>query len=175
MLFGLVGSFVNLAAHSAGIDGISGIVGGILMMAWAVRILGAPHAANPLQRWSISTLAPVQHWIQSSRATLPHSLSSFMSGLLLSAHPCGLIFSMLLTASATGSWWLGGLTLTLFGVGTVPAMMSVALAGLFGRQHVTGGWATYATASIIGLSGILFALRGLSVNGLIPDVNPWLF
>jgi sulfite exporter TauE/SafE len=173
-IFGLVGSFVNLAARSAGIDAISGMVGGALMMVWAIGQMRPNHPSSPLQGWSISAVRPLARWLKSYQGP-KSALSSFSSGLLLSAHPCGLIFAMLLTASATGSGWRGGLALAVFGIGTMPAMVSIALAGYLGRQRITGRWAKYVTAAVIGLSGILFALRGLSVNGLIPALNPWLF
>jgi hypothetical protein len=173
-LFGMVGSFVNMASKTAGLDGLAGIVGGALMIVWAVDQARTGHGGARLERWSIMSVGSVGQWMKvlRNRGT---SLSSFLSGLLLSIHPCGLLFALLLTAAATGSWWHGGLTLVVFGIGTIPAMVSVALAGFYGRKRLTGRWASYATAILIGLSGILFALRGLAVNGIIPEVNPWLF
>lgn len=173
-VFGLVGSFVNLASRTAGLDGVAGLVGGVLMIIWAIDQVRTGHAAGWVERWSLLSVGPMRRWMQSLR-TNKNPLSGFLSGLLLAAHPCGLLFGLLLTAAASGSWWHGGLTLLAFGVGTIPAMISVAMAGYYGRKRLTGRWASYVTAALIGLSGILFALRGLAVNGIIPEVNPWLF
>jgi sulfite exporter TauE/SafE len=173
-VFGLIGSFVNLAAKTQGLDGVAGIGGGLLMMVWAVQQLRTGHAMSGVERFSPMTRGPVRRWLM--RLTRARTnLSSFVSGVLLSTHPCGLLFALLLAAAAAGTWWRGGLTLLAFGLGTLPAMVSIALAGFYGRQHLRGRWANYASAVLIGLSGLLFALRGLSVNGLIPEVNPWLF
>ena len=173
-IFGLVGSFVNLASKTAGVEGVAGIIGGGLMVVWAIDQARTGHGAAAIERWSILSIGSMGKWMKSLRQKTS-SVSSFASGLLLSVHPCGLLFGLLLTAAATGAWWRGGLTMLLFGVGTIPALVSVALAGFYGRRRLTGRWASYATAALIGLSGILFALRGLSVNGIIPEVSPWLF
>ncbi len=37
--------------------------------------------------------------------------------------PCGLVYSVLVTASSAGSWAWGALTMTAFGVGTLPALL----------------------------------------------------
>lgn len=174
MLFGLVGSFVNLASETAGVDGVAGIVGGGLMIAWAIEQLRTGHAGSGLERWSLMNSKPVKAWMRTLK-TRASWTSSFLSGLVISIHPCGLLFALLLAAASSGSWWHGGLVLVLFGVGTVPAMVSVALAGFYGRKRLSGRWANYAMATLIGLSGMLFALRGLAINGLVPAVNPWLF
>lgn len=173
-LFGLIGSFVNLAAKTAGFDGFAGILGGALMIVWAIDQARTGHGAARIERWSLMNVPLVRRWMKNLR-TQRTATSSFLSGLLLAAHPCGLLFALLLTAASSGSWWHGGLTLLLFGIGTIPAMVSVALAGFYGRKRLTGRWASYATAFLIGASGLLFALRGLAVNGIIPGVNPWLF
>ena len=62
-----------------------------------------------------------------------------------------------------------------FGVGTVPALASVAAAGVWGGTGIRGRTFANVAAALIGLSGILFALRGLAANGWIPHVNMWLF
>jgi sulfite exporter TauE/SafE len=144
------------------------------MIVWAIDQARTGHGAQQLERWSPMSIRPVRRWLHTLRGR-KNGLSTFLAGLILGFHPCGLLFALLLTAAATGSWWRGGITLVAFGLGTIPALVSVALAGFYGRQRLTGRWASYATALLIGLSGVLFALRGLAVNGLIPDVNPWLF
>ncbi|MCY0877538.1 MAG: sulfite exporter TauE/SafE family protein [Firmicutes bacterium] len=173
-MFGLLGSFVDLAGKTAGVDGVAGLIGGTLMMIWAVQQLRTGHALKGLERFSPITHPRLKPWLH--QMTLARTnLSSFLSGVLLGTHPCGLLFAMLLGAAAAGAWWRGGLTLLAFGVGTVPAILTIALAGFYGRRRLQGRWATYLSAALIGLSGLLFALRGLSVNGLVPDINPWLF
>src|SRR5690606_3348765 len=99
--------------------------------------------------------------------------SVFISGLLLGFLPCGLTYTMHMKAAATGSPWLGGMTLLVFGLATLPALFFI---GLF--SHVMGKalrkkvlWFGNLLAMVI---GILSILRGMAVNGWIPSVNPWL-
>jgi len=174
IVFGLVGSFVNVAAHARGLDAVAGIVGGSLMVLWAVDEAVSGHGAGFIERWSLLSWKPLQERLRRLlRAHTPGSATT--AGLILGLHPCGLLFAVLLTAASAGSWWKGGLTLLTFGIGTVPALFSVALAGFYGRRRLKGRWASYVTALFIGISGLLFVLRGLAVNGWIPEVNPWLF
>lgn len=49
-------------------------------------------------------------------------------GLMLGLLPCGLIYSAVVAAMATGSARLGALGLLLFGLGTAPALIGVSLA-----------------------------------------------
>jgi len=50
-------------------------------------------------------------------------------GLLWGLLPCGLVYSVLLAASVSGSAAQGALTMAAFGLGTVPSMLGLGLAG----------------------------------------------
>jgi len=173
-IFGWLGSFVNAAGGLTGLDGAAGIIGGLLMIVWAVDQFRTGHGGGALERWSPLQAAPVQKLF---RRLLGGSSpgSAFGAGLLLGLHPCGLLFAMLLAAAATGSALTGGLTLLAFGLGTIPALMAVAAAGTWGGRRLQGPIFSYAAGAIIALGGVLFALRGMAVNGWVPHVQPWLF
>lgn len=55
--------------------------------------------------------------------TEPTSSGAFLAGVATGFIPCGLVYAFLLKASSTGSVWLGGATMALFGVGTAPLMV----------------------------------------------------
>lgn len=56
-------------------------------------------------------------------------------GLMLSALPCGLLYAALAAAAATGSALAGALAMLAFSLGTIPALVGVALLGrLFLRR-----------------------------------------
>jgi len=79
--------------------------------------------------------------------------------------PCGLVYSVLVTASSAGSWTWGALTMTAFGVGTLPALLITGalaqrLSGLARRQNVR--WAAGALLILFGFwtaVGASLALR----------------
>jgi sulfite exporter TauE/SafE len=173
-LFGLIGSFVNAAARATRVEAVAGIVGGLLMMAWAVDQWRTGHAWAGLEQHSLIRWGPVRRWFQAamSRRTTGGALTA---GLLLGLHPCGLLFAMLVAAAATASAWRGALELLAFGVGTIPALTGVAIAGWYGRRRLNAPWVSRLSAVLVAATGVLFALRGLAINGWIPEVNPWLF
>ena len=174
MLFGGLGSFVNTAARTNGFQAAAGFTGGVLMILWAVDEFRTGHGAGFLERWSLLKYGPVQnvfHRVTGHKGPV----GGYVSGLILGFHPCGLIFAMLLSAAATGTALGGAFVLLAFGIGTVPSLMTVAIAGWYGRKRLTGRFFSYLAATLIALSGVLFILRGMAVNDWIPSVNPWLF
>ena len=174
VLFGALGSFVDSAAHLHKVQAAAGFVGGGLMIWWAFDEFRTHHAASVLERFSLLRLSVTRRWF-AHLVRRRQPLFSFLSGSLLGLHPCGLLFAMLFSAAATGSAFGGGLVLFAFGIGTTPSLLAIATVGWYGRRRLRGLGFTYLTASLIGLSGVLFILRGLSSNGLVPKVNMWLF
>ncbi len=173
-LFGILGSFVDSAAHLRGLQAAAGLFGGGLMIWWAVDEFRTRHAGAFLERFSILRLPLTRQWFGSlSRRRRP--FASVLSGSILGLHPCGLLFAMLFAAAASGSALQGGLVLFSFGVGTLPSLLAVAAMGWYGRKRLQGVAFTYLAASLVGASGVLFILRGLASNGWVPKVNMWLF
>ena len=174
ILFGLFGAFVDSAAHLRGLQAVAGFFGGGLMIYWAIDEFRTRHGGARLEQLSIIRVPIIKRWFrQLSGKRRP--IASFLSGSILGLHPCGLMFAMLFSAAATGSALRGGLILFAFGVATIPSLLAVAVMGWYGRKHLQGITFTYITASLVGVSGVLFILRGLSSNGWIPRVNMWLF
>lgn len=56
-------------------------------------------------------------------------LSGYALGLVLGFLPCGLLYTALLAAAATGGGVAGGLAMAAFALGTMPALMTVGLLG----------------------------------------------
>lgn len=173
-VFGALGHFVNTAAHATGLEAAAGIIGGGMMILWAVDEARSGHGGGFMERWSLLQWKPVQKVFR-KLMSVRTPRAAFFAGIILGFHPCGLIFAMLLSATATGSAWAGAVTLLAFGIGTSPALLSVAAAGWYGSKRLRGRKFTYIAAALIAFSGILFLLRGMAVNGWIPEVNPWLF
>jgi hypothetical protein len=76
-----------------------------------------------------------------ARLDRSRSAGSFLLGVLLGFLPCGLIYAALIAAAATGSVPLGAAAMAVFGLGTVPALVMVGLAGSFAgaaRRQLAG-------------------------------------
>lgn len=69
-------------------------------------------------------------WTGRLTATLGRRMPGhpYALGLMLGLLPCGLIYSAVVAAMATGSAGLGALGVLLFGLGTAPALLGVSLA-----------------------------------------------
>lgn len=174
-LAGAIGSVVDLAGHVAGIDAIAGLGGGALMLWWAVDQWRTGHGGSAIEgRFSLLRWAPVQAVFRRTAAARTPS-SALLAGGVLGLHPCGLLFAMLASAAATGSPAAAAGMLLLFGIGTAPALVGVSLAGWYGGARLRGRAFGRVAGALAALAGILFVLRGLAANGIVPGVNPWLF
>ncbi|NBR29642.1 MAG: sulfite exporter TauE/SafE family protein, partial [Betaproteobacteria bacterium] len=96
--------------------------------------------------------------------------------------PCGMVYAVLLTALALGSWWQGAALMLAFGLGTLPNMLGI---GLFyekierlrraGAARVLAGTAIAA----FGLFGIAKAWHPAAMAGggllcyMIPGLETW--
>lgn len=95
--------------------------------------------------------------------------SLFIIGILNGLLPCGLVYMALAGAIATGGVASGALFMFIFGLGTLPMLALLSLAG----NVVTGPFKSKINKAIpyvIVIVGVLFILRGLDLG--IPYVSP---
>lgn len=90
-------------------------------------------------------------------------------GLLNGFLPCGLVYLAVIGAVATGSVFKGSLYMAIFGIGTLPTMLSVALVGnlvsLKFRKNIQK-----VIPFMLFAMAILFILRGMNLG--IPYISP---
>jgi sulfite exporter TauE/SafE len=95
--------------------------------------------------------------------------SLFIIGLLNGLLPCGLVYIALAGALATGNAATGTLYMVLFGLGTIPMLLALGVAG-----NVVSAQARKKINRLIPvlvvIVGIFFILRGLNLN--IPFLSP---
>lgn len=90
----------------------------------------------------------------------PGGWNGFGLGLMLSALPCGLLYAALAAAAATGSALAGALAMLAFSLGTIPALVGVAVLGrLFLRRsgpvaQLAGGLLFLANAVLLGTMAV---------------------
>lgn len=140
------------------LQGILSIIGGLMALYFAAAFLGWVPAADLL-------LAPItRKWSQGMRR-LGMGGTPFVIGLLWGLLPCGMVFSALLAAAALGQGPLfGGLSLALFGLGTLPALFGLRL---FSAPLNRRAWPRQSMALLMALFGVQLALRGLAVWGVV--------
>lgn len=84
---------------------------------------------------------------------LPPALRFAALGLLWGLLPCGLVYSALALSAASGSALAAGATMLAFGLGTLPAMLALTLAGSALTRRLPGLW----TRRVAGVLMVVFA------------------
>lgn len=95
--------------------------------------------------------------------------SLFFIGMLNGLLPCGLVYMAIAGAIGTGGVAQGSLYMILFGIGTIPMLLAISLAGNVMSLAVRNKINKLIPVLIV-VVGILFVLRGLSLG--IPYLSP---
>ncbi|MBB6672700.1 sulfite exporter TauE/SafE family protein [Cohnella nanjingensis] len=165
---GGAGSFLNYAGSLVGLQGIASLLGGLLILLWTLNKFTLPtHRYSPLRiRFVADRLAAMR-----SR----HELATvFVTGILLGFLPCGLTYAMQINAAASGSSLSGFLMMLVFGLCTLPALV---LTGLFASK-IRKAWRRRLRTAGVALAllmGTLSIMKGLSANGIVPPIHPWIW
>jgi uncharacterized protein len=155
-VMGLSGSFVNVAGRLAGIQNVVSFAAGLLMIAMGLGILGA--GGGRLERLN----APVLRIAAAFRGS-SSPLASFPLGLTLGLLPCGLSYTIFIASAGTGGFVPGMLTSVLFGVGTVPALLSFG-ALIASLAPALRGRIYRASGVVVVVMGIYFIARGFRLH-----------
>lgn len=125
------------------------------------------HRLSPNHRIA-RTIGAVKRSMQRlfARRTYP---AMFGLGTLNGLLPCGLVYVGLAGATATGLATEGAAYMTAFGLGTLPMMLGVSFLGQYVDVSLRNR-VRRAVPVLVSLVGILFILRGLSLD--IPYVSP---
>ena len=92
-------------------------------------------------------------------SSLPGGSGRLLLGLCWGLLPCGLVYSILLTAAAAGSALSGALVMFAFGLGTLPSMLGMSLAAPALAALLSDQW----TRKLMGTAMILLAILSLSL------------
>lgn len=163
VFFGLLGQGIQLAGFQQ----------------WTSIILGAAMIAGVLFPYIFKQKANLGSLFTGYAARLINSLrklfsnSSYKSllgiGLLNGLLPCGLVYVAIAGAINTNQVISGALFMVLFGLGTIPMMILISLAGNMIGSKLRAGMRKVVPYFVV-LLGILFILRGLSLG--IPYISP---
>jgi sulfite exporter TauE/SafE len=163
LLFGLFGRGLALAGWQQWVSIATG----------ALLVLSIILPAGLLSRFSITS--PIAKWtgrLKSSmlkfmNADRPFTLFSF--GLLNGLLPCGLVYLAVMGSLASGNALSGAAFMALFGLGTAPMLMGVALAGQLISGQIRQRFRKVVPIAVV-LIGFLFIMRGLGLG--IPYLSP---
>lgn len=157
MIFGSLGHLMALA----GLQSMLSITLGVLILASLFK---------PVET-SFAAIAHTHLWRKTIGALFrKKSYSALLGiGLLNGLLPCGLVYTALAGATASGDGAFGALFMVIFGLGTIPALIGVAF---IGRGVVPSGrqWLRKALPAATFILGVLLILRGMSLG--IPYISP---
>ena len=149
------------------------VTGALLMLAAALFLL---HALRRLWPVALRALPGLEHappgWSQVV-ARLTRGLDrgrpggGYALGLALGLLPCGFLYAALAAAAASGGPGRGALAMAAFGIGTVPALVVVGIAGQAAGRYWQHNLAAFAPAILL-LNATLLAV--LAVRGMIAAV-----
>ena len=92
-------------------------------------------------------------------SSLPGGTGRLLLGLCWGLLPCGLVYSVLLTASAAGSPVSGATVMLAFGIGTLPSMLGMSLAAPALAALLSDQW----TKKLMGAALILLAVLSVAL------------
>lgn len=165
MLFGLLGQQLVLAGFQQALSLVLGIA--MLLFALVTIFKPALFHYNQLTVLIGNKLAPIMGSFVGRRTYASSLVLGMLNGLL----PCGLVYVAISAATATGSMMHAAAFMGVFGVATMPLMLSLVLftaqLGLGYRNQVRK-WLPAFTAIV----AVLLILRGLDLG--IPYVSPHL-
>ncbi|MFK7886151.1 MAG: sulfite exporter TauE/SafE family protein [Gammaproteobacteria bacterium] len=132
-VFGYLGFALGDAAGVARWSVILRIALGVVMLLIGLQLLRRRGGASVFERLGMriwARLAPLTRHLNPAGRTV----DLFAMGLLWGWLPCGMVYSMLAVAAVSGSAVHGASVMLAFGLGTLPALLGLSLAGT--RLHV---------------------------------------
>ena len=139
---------------------------------WAVRalvaVVGVLVGLQTAGVWRVfSGIEPALHKLfarltprAKSLLHAPTPSASLTLGLLWSLVPCGMGYAALALAATSGSPWSGALTMLAFGLGTAPALLSLAYLSARLRGVHNARWVTRARVALGLLVALLSVIEG---------------
>ncbi len=162
VLFGLLGHGIALAGFQQSLSIVVGIILIVSVFAPLLKI-------KTFNFSSLSLLIGRLKGEMSKRFSIQSNTNLFAIGLLNGFLPCGLVYIAIAGASAMASPLYGGLFMVLFGLGTLPLMLSVSVFGSQLQKKLLSPFRKLIPVFIF-IIGSLFILRGMNLG--IPYLSP---
>jgi sulfite exporter TauE/SafE len=158
LLAGLLGSSSLFLDHLLPVEKLLYLLANLMLIALGLYLAGWWRGVLVLERaggglWrKIQPLSkrflPVRTWRQ-----------AFALGILWGWLPCGLVYSVLVAALATGSAWQGGALMLAFGLGTLPALLAMGMAAVRLKSVLQHPWMRRASGLLVLAFGVVGLLR----------------
>jgi sulfite exporter TauE/SafE len=160
-IFGTIGSSLFLTGYQ---QGLSIAIGAIILF---VLLFGNRLSAKIgfLNRFHNKIKITLAKLLQQEKNIFSYWIIGIVNGLL----PCGLVYFAIASAVAAGTALGGGILMLGFGIGTIPLMFAVMVAGRYVSLAVRQKMRKLVPF-FVGLMACLMILRGMGLN--VPFVSP---
>ena len=165
IIFGLIGQSLSLAGFQQSVSVIAGVLI-LVMVLLPSKYSQKLYLLKPA--YGFTNFLKRKFGLLLKQKTVA---STFLIGLLNGFLPCGLVYVAVAGAIAMGSPLEGASYMFLFGLGTLPVMLTVSMAGNFIGLNVRKKINRVIPAFMIVLA-CLFILRGMNLG--IPYISPQL-
>lgn len=157
-LAGLLGSSSLFLNHLMPIEQILYLLANLMLVALGLYLAGWWRGALVLERAGGTLWKHIQPW---SKKFLPVRTwrQAFVLGLLWGWLPCGLVYSVLVAALATGAAWQGALLMLAFGLGTLPTLLAMGMAAVGLKQFLQKSWVRQGSGMLVLAFGLLGLVR----------------
>jgi sulfite exporter TauE/SafE len=162
-LFGAMGYSLNIAGFQRYLTISMGV---ILILYVVIAYLAKANISSYPDNWSVVI------WVRKKLSTLLRSNDPsklVFVGMLNGLLPCGLVYMAIAGAITAGTISGGSLFMALFGLGTLPAMLTLMVLG----KYISIQWRNRIRKSIpvfLIILGGLFIIRGMNLG--IPYISP---
>ena len=163
-MMGAVLGFLGSSCEIFGLQQALSIGGGVLIL-----ILAAIYYLRPGWVGSTAWSAKVSNKLGQLMRKDKSYGTYFSIGILNGFLPCGLVYMALISAFATGAVWKGSVLMFFFGLGTIPMMAGIMIAGKWIKPSVKNLFRKLVPFWIVTL-GIIMILRGMNLG--IPYISP---
>ncbi len=170
-ILGYIGSFAAYIGRHRGVPGAVLLVAGVFMILMGLNIAGMLGKRELFDDTGITERTFFREALHTILA-LESAWGTLLLGLLLGFLPCGLLYPVLMQAAASSGFISGMVIMLVFGVGTVPAMLSFGF--LISRIQPHRKLFLYRIAAVlIIILGLQSLLRGMAFNGWIAHGKYW--
>jgi uncharacterized protein len=166
LIAGLFGRGILLAGYQQALS----VTAGMLILLVAAGFYARGRIGQwPFARGFYKTVSRLLFRLINGASTPYGALLFGMANGLL---PCGMVYIAALTSLASGDLYYSALFMLFFGLGTMPAMLLVVMAGQRLSARFRFRWMNRLTPVIIAAAGLLLIIRGLNLN--LPFLSPYL-
>ena len=157
MLAGLIGASSFFLNHVLPIQHLLYLMSSLMLILLGLYLAGFWYGITAIENAGRALWAKLQPY---SKRYIPvqNLKQAFFLGGLWGWLPCGLVYSVLIAAMATGSALNGGLLMLAFGLGTFPTLLAMGMTAVKLKAALQNVWVRRTSGLLVlgfGLAGIL--------------------